>query len=126
MRIHATLVHRKASIFKSMGLEGEGGKFYKDAMNVDPSFSMPHFNLGILYGRQGKDKEGEAEYKKVLELDPEDANAHFNLGLLYEKQEKFVLAKQQFERALKVNPDYEKAKSGLERVGKRWKSKLDN
>jgi tetratricopeptide (TPR) repeat protein len=51
---------------------------------------------------------------------------HFNLGLLYEKQEKFELAKQQFERALKVNPDYEKAKSGLERVEKRWKSKLDN
>jgi|TARA_B110000495_G_C22974348_1_gene572156 tetratricopeptide (TPR) repeat protein len=92
MRIHATLVYRKASIFKSMGLEGEGGNFYKDAMNVDSSFSM----------------------------------LHFNLGLLYEKQEKFELAKQQFERALKVNPDYEKAKSGLERVEKRWKSKLDN
>jgi len=119
IRIKATLVHRKANNFMSLGSQEQAEKFFKEAIKIDPLFSWPHNNLGNLFRNQGKEKEAEAEYKKALELDPGNADAHNNLGALYERQNKFELAKQQFERALKIDPDHEQAKRSLERVIKK-------
>jgi tetratricopeptide (TPR) repeat protein len=119
IRIKATFVHRKANNFASLGLKEQAEKFFKEAINIDPSFSWPHNNLGLLYRDQGMHEEEEDEFRKAIALDPDNEKSPFNLGLLYERQDKFELAKVQFERTLKINPDFEKAKSGLERVIKK-------
>ena len=121
IRIQATLVHRKANNFASLGSKEHAEKCFNEAINIDPSFSWPLNNLGLLYGGQGMYEKAEAEFRKAIALDPDNEKSPFNIGLLYEKQGKFELAKVQFERTLKINPDYEKAKSGLERVEKKLK-----
>ncbi|MDP7000235.1 MAG: tetratricopeptide repeat protein, partial [Candidatus Poribacteria bacterium] len=45
-----------------------------------------HYNLGLLYGRQGKLEDAIAELQQVIQIDPNYAPAHYNLGLLYGRQ----------------------------------------
>jgi len=68
-----------------MGSYEQAEKFFKEAMNIDPSFSGPNNNLGVLYEKQGKDKEAEVEYKKALELDPDHEKAKRRLERVLKK-----------------------------------------
>ncbi len=44
-----------------------------------------HYNLGVIYAREGRPKDAEREYLCAFRLDPRDADVHFNLGILYEE-----------------------------------------
>jgi tetratricopeptide (TPR) repeat protein len=44
-----------------------------------------HYNMAVVYARDGRYKDAEREYLRALEIDPSDAESHFNLGVLYEQ-----------------------------------------
>jgi tetratricopeptide (TPR) repeat protein len=43
-----------------------------------------HYNLAVVYSKNGMYKDAEREYLKCLDIDPKDAGVHYNLGLLYD------------------------------------------
>ena len=111
-RTKASLIHRKGSIYNNLGLE-EVIKSYNEAIDLDPRFSWPHYNLGRLYQNQSKLVEAEAEYKKAIELDPKYSPAHYNLGLLYQYQGKLVEAEAKYNKAIELNPKNSSAHNNL-------------
>lgn len=44
-----------------------------------------HYNMAVVYARDGRPQDAEREYLRALEIDPSDAESHFNLGVLYEQ-----------------------------------------
>jgi tetratricopeptide (TPR) repeat protein len=70
-RLKATLIYRKASIFKACGLIEYAIKFNNEAIKLDPEFSWPRISMGNIYVGQGKMIEAEAEYKEAIRTDPE-------------------------------------------------------
>lgn len=43
-----------------------------------------HFNLAIVYEKNGLWQDAEREYLKCLRIDPKDPGVHYNLGILYD------------------------------------------
>lgn len=43
-----------------------------------------HFNLAILYEKNGLYRDAEREYLKCLRIDPKDAGVHYNIAILYD------------------------------------------
>jgi len=43
-----------------------------------------HYNMAVVYAKEGRARDAEMEYLKALRLDPGDADVHYNLGILYE------------------------------------------
>jgi tetratricopeptide (TPR) repeat protein len=70
-RVKASLINRVGSVYGGLKTPELAIKYYKEAMEEDPKFSMPHNNLGIHYQKQKRYVEAEAEYKKAIKLDPD-------------------------------------------------------
>jgi len=45
-----------------------------------------HYNMAVVYAREGRVVEAEREYLRALDLDPYDADTHYNLGILYDDE----------------------------------------
>ena len=43
-----------------------------------------HYNMALVYQKEGRNKDAEDEYLRALRLDPNDASAHYNLAILYD------------------------------------------
>jgi len=43
-----------------------------------------HYNMGVVYAKEGKFSEAEKEYLMALKYDPSDPDLHYNLGVLYD------------------------------------------
>jgi tetratricopeptide (TPR) repeat protein len=74
-----------------------------------PQYGDAHFNLGLLYAKQGKDELAMSEYQEVLKLNQDSALAHNNIGLLYLKQKSYTEALAQFEHCIKLDSDFAEA-----------------
>lgn len=44
-----------------------------------------HYNMAVIYSKEGRVRDAENEYLKALRLDPADADIHYNLGILYDQ-----------------------------------------
>lgn len=44
-----------------------------------------HYNMAVIYAKEGRAREAEEEYLKALRIDPSDADIHYNLGILYDQ-----------------------------------------
>ena len=44
-----------------------------------------HYNMAVIYAKEGRVLDAENEYLKALRLDPTDADIHYNLGILYDQ-----------------------------------------
>jgi hypothetical protein len=54
---------------------------YKRAADAAPEWSVPWYNLGLLYKRQRRWQESLDANQKALALDPEDGDSWWNLGI---------------------------------------------
>jgi tetratricopeptide (TPR) repeat protein len=109
----ATFIHRKASIYEGLGMQDFAIEYYKEAIQLDPKFSWPHNNLGIIYDDQDKYTEAEAEYKEAIRLDPKFAHPHIGLGSLYRHQGKHAEAEAEYKEAIRLDPKYAFPHNGL-------------
>jgi tetratricopeptide (TPR) repeat protein len=55
---------------------------FKEALDIDPNFAQPYFNLGILLNNIGKIDEAIACFQSAIELVPDWVEAHQYLGKL--------------------------------------------
>ena len=97
---------------------------FVSAIQQDPSLLYAHYQLALLYFKQGKKAEAEREMKtfqqqKKDETDPfshQRAILVTNLGTLYLSEGKHEKAIQYYQRAISYNPNLVEAYNGLSRA----------
>jgi cytochrome c-type biogenesis protein CcmH/NrfG len=55
---------------------------FRKILELDPSFPMAHYQLGMVDLNKGLNAEAIAEFEKYLELEPEGANAATATGII--------------------------------------------
>ena len=73
-------------IAEGLSLEDDGDRTgaeraYRDALARSPSWSVPHYNLGLLCKYQGRWQESLAFNQQAAALAPDDEAAWWNLGI---------------------------------------------
>ena len=66
---------------KDRGLLAEAEAAYRGAIAADPTWSVPHYNLGLLFKYSGRWHESLGENLVAVELDAGDEAAWWNLGI---------------------------------------------
>ncbi len=59
----------------------EAESMYRRAVEADPSWHVPHYNLALLYKYAGRWTESLDSNRRALELNPDDGAAAWNLGI---------------------------------------------
>ena len=82
-----------------------------------------HYNMAVVYAKEGRIKAAEAEYLNALRLDSMDAATHYNLGILYDDElNDKGRASMHYRRYLKLSPsatDREQVREWLMRLDMR-------
>jgi tetratricopeptide (TPR) repeat protein len=64
-----------------------------------------HYNMAVVYAKEGKFADAEQEYLQALRLDPSDAEIHYNLAILYDDElHDERRAALHYRKYLKLNP----------------------
>ncbi len=65
-----------------------------------------HYNMAVVYAKEGKSLEAEKEYLQALRIDPLDAASHYNLAILYDDElHNTKRAIMHYKQYLKLRPD---------------------
>jgi tetratricopeptide (TPR) repeat protein len=83
------------------------------AARLDPGWSAPQVNLGVMYARSGDLSAAVAAYQDALRRDPHNPAAFFNLGMAQYELGELMPAVQSVERVLALCPDYPEARTNL-------------
>jgi tetratricopeptide (TPR) repeat protein len=67
------------------------------AMTLDPKFSDPYVQLGILWSSRGEFAKAAEFYTKAIALDPQSSEAHYRLGVAFDRLGERSQAKQEFQ-----------------------------
>lgn len=68
------------------------------AVKIDPSITLAHVDLGLLYSEAGRKDDALAELKLAESLSPNDVNVHWRLARFYQAAGKKEEAKAEFEK----------------------------
>ena len=93
-------------ILVSLGKLKEAVFCYHKAIEINPNFEDPHYNLGNLMRNLGKLKEAEICYLKAIEINPNFADAHSNLGNVLRDLGNLHQAELSFRKAIEINPNF--------------------
>ncbi len=118
LRTRTSLIHRKATIYYDLGLVEEAIKFYKKVIAVDPEFSWPYNNLGLIYKAQDKVKEAEKAFDNAIRLDPDYASPYNGLGNIFVEQKKFEKAEKAYNKAIRLDSNEKIFKRNLDLLHK--------
>ncbi len=83
---------------------------YNKAIDLKSNYAPAHFELALVYERQGKTKEAITRMENSLILVPGDSGVAFQLGVLYYKDSQFDRAKLAFARAITLDPNFSNAR----------------
>src|SRR5258706_323505 len=113
-------LYGKAMYYQENDSIDTAGKLYQKILETTPDYKDALFNLGYIHLVYKLDYENAAKYfNAVCRLDTGDVRAFYNRGLSFEQMKKKDLAEADFRKALQLKPDYELAKEGLKRLGKK-------
>lgn len=76
------------------------------ATELKPDLAAAHYNLGILYERQGRVKQAVLKLEQVLMANDRDVGIAFQLGILYYRDGQKDKAIRMFEQILQLDPNY--------------------
>lgn len=107
---------RNSPEYKTLLLE-RAARELEQAVMFRPQFTMAHYNLGVIYKKQGKFEDARKQFRRVLELDPAAVKAQLEIGLIYEEQGFFDDARDAYDKAREMSyfdPDVKAALEDLE------------
>ncbi len=81
MATSAHAMNEKGRVHEDEGRHEQAEACYRTAIECDSEWSIPWFNLGLLYKRQGRWEESLRHNQRALELNPEDEGALWNVGI---------------------------------------------
>ena len=84
----------------------EGIEALEQAVALEPRWSLPLYNLGFAYTKQGRYREAETAYREAARLNDEDPKAYTGLGFLFLKEHRYEEALSAAEAALRRDPAY--------------------
>ena len=79
---------------------------FKQAIEIDPSFSPAYNMLGYSYRPLGKNDQAEAAYKEYIRLIPNDPNPYDSYAEFLMKTGRFDESIAQYEKALSIDPHF--------------------
>ena len=86
---------------------------FKRAADLDPAWSGPCVNLGVVFGRLGKNQKAVEAYERALEREPANPVAHFNLGAAQLRLGNHQDALMALELTLEICPEYPRVRTAL-------------
>jgi tetratricopeptide (TPR) repeat protein len=93
---------------------------YHKILETSPDYKEALFNIGYINLIYNDNFNKALDYfAAVNRLDTSDIRATYNRGLCFEKLKQKDLAERDYRKALQHNPEYELAKEGLKRLGKK-------
>lgn len=103
-RKNSSALYREAAKIALSGRIEESIPKFKEALAVNPYYSMGHYGLGKAYlHREGKMKDAIRSLERAVRLDVKNAKGHFYLGLGYLMSKKYVLAVHAFDNAYRYD-----------------------
>ena len=86
---------------------------FKQAIEIDPSFSPAYNMLGYSYRPLGKNEQAEAAYKEYIRLIPSDPNPYDSYAEFLMKTGRFDESIEQYEKALSLDPHFSGSFTGI-------------
>ena len=86
---------------------------FEKLLELDPNFSLAHYDLAVAYRYLGMEEEAILQYEKTIELQPNFPEALSNLGGYYFRAGKTEKAKTLFKKAIEIYPNFIQALSNL-------------
>jgi tetratricopeptide (TPR) repeat protein len=99
--------------FGKLGMEREAVESYQNALAIDPTNEVVHYNLGSLLGLQGDLKAAGDHLRQAIKRSPDYLEARNNLGNVFMMQGDFNGAIEQYRKALKLAPAFKKVRFNL-------------
>ncbi|RME21947.1 MAG: tetratricopeptide repeat protein [Deltaproteobacteria bacterium] len=88
-------------------------KLYERAIQFDPDYLLPRYNLAVSYikeGTEGALKEAEKWISQILSLQPDAPQGHYLLGRLGDERKDWSRALREYRAAARLSPGYFKAR----------------
>lgn len=86
---------------------------FKQAIEIEPSFSPAYNMLGYAYRPLGKNEQAEAAYKSYIQLIPNDPNPYDSYAEFLMKTGRFDESIAQYEKALSIDPHFSGSFTGI-------------
>ncbi|HEY2990458.1 MAG TPA: tetratricopeptide repeat protein [Candidatus Binatia bacterium] len=93
-----------AIAFGEEGKTSEAIESLKQAVRLQPSYGVAHFNLANLYAKIGRLEEAAEQQREAVRLYPRFADARNNLGQILAARGDMESAIEQFRQALEIDP----------------------
>jgi tetratricopeptide (TPR) repeat protein len=110
------LFHLAQALGEQNGRDSEAVRCYREALRLDPTYSLAHNGLGVIYLRHGEREKAKTEFEDALHFDPKLAEAHTNLGNVYDIEKDLDHAAAEHEEAVRLAPLLVDAYGNLGRV----------
>jgi len=94
----------------------EATKYFRLAVEGNPTSVEAHFNLGQALALKGDDGGAIAEYEAALSLEPNLANVDFYLARALERSGNLEKALKHYRRAIELAPDDQEARQAIDRI----------
>lgn len=102
-----------AAVFRQTGRKSDAIDAIQKAVQLSPTDTEAHSNLGNMLRELGRFDEAEASCKQAIALNPDFAEAHNNLGVTLQKLGRLKEAELSYRQAIALNFDFAEAHSNL-------------
>lgn len=88
----------------------QAATWFNQSATAKPDYAAAHFNLGLVYERQGKLSEAIRKLEEVLSVNQQDENVAFQLAILYYANGNKDAARSLFEQVIQKTPSFANAR----------------
>ena len=108
-RMNADLARKNKDEEKANDYLSKAEENLNKAINLKADYWPAHYQLALVYDRQGRLKQAIAKLESQKPFASNDAGLAFQLGLFYLRDNQKSKAQKELERAVKIYPDYSNA-----------------
>ncbi|HVZ93462.1 MAG TPA: tetratricopeptide repeat protein [Phycisphaerales bacterium] len=103
----------QAKTLKEQGRDDEALVLLARAIEVNPTLTVAHMEMGDIYEEKGDYKSAQKRYERAADLEPSSFDAQYKNGLMLQLMERFTEAVRAYLRALTLRPEDPQANLNL-------------
>ncbi|MBD3251248.1 tetratricopeptide repeat protein [Candidatus Uhrbacteria bacterium] len=88
----------------------QAAEWFNKAITTKPDYAAAHFNLGLVYEREGRLEDSIRKFEEVFSVNQQDVGVAFQLAILYYRNGNKVKSRQLFEQIVQNQPKYANAR----------------